>query len=286
MSKIPDMYRNPNSLRLKLLVVIFLAFASAAAEAQPAGKGTEGAAELIAKAQKVNPEEYQNFIAKGGKIVPTFDGRSFYLFISPQENSPIVVSLHGHAGWAFKDYAAWSLELSRKGFGLLTVQWWFGLGDEAKDYYSPQELYAVIENALRKENLTNRKLLLHGFSRGAANIYGVVALDRYTQNKFFPLIVANSGGASRDFLINRAIDLEQLGSKPFTGTRWILFCGGKDSNPDRDGCEGMARTKEWIEANGGIVELFIQDMTAGHGGFHRNPANVEKALKFFEQFNR
>ncbi len=271
-------------MRLKLVVVMFLAVAvSASAAAEPADKG---AAALIAKAQKFNSEEYQNFIAKGGKVVETFDGRSFYLFVSPQESSPIVVSLHGRAGWAFKDHAAWSLALSRKGFGLLAVQWWFGLGDEAKDYYSPQELYAVIENALRKEGLTNRKLLLHGFSRGAANIYGVVALDRYTQNKFFPLIVANAGGASRDFLINRAIDREQFGYKPFTGTRWILFCGGKDPDPEKAGCEGMARTKEWVEANGGIVELFIQDMTSGHGGFHRNPDNVEKALKFFEQFDR
>ena len=269
---------------MKLLLVVFLAAAvSASAAADPAGKG---ATELIAKAQRVNPEEYQDFIAKGGKVVETFDGRSFYLFLSPQENAPVVVSLHGRAGWAFKDYAAWSLELSRKGFGLLAVQWWFGLGDEAKDYYSPQELYAVIENALRKEGLTQRKLLFHGFSRGAANIYGVVALDRYTRNNFFPLIIANAGGASRDFLVNRAIDREQFGHRPFTGTHWILFCGGKDPNPDRDGCEGMARAKEWIEANGGIVELFIQDLTTGHGGFHKNPANVTKALKFFEQFNR
>ena len=269
-------------MRMKLLLVMFLALGASSAAAQPAGKG---AAELIAKAQKLNPEEYQNFIAKGGKVVETFDGRSFYIFLSPQENAPIVVSLHGHAGWAFKDYDVWSLELSRKGFGFLAVQWWFGLGDEAKDYYSPQELYAVLENALRKEGLTNRKLLLYGFSRGAANIYGVAAFDRYTQNKFFPLIVANAGGASRDFLVNRAIDREQFGYKPFTGTHWILFCGGKDPNPGQAGCEGMARTKEWVEANGGIVELFIQDMSAGHGGFHRNPDNVQKALKFFEQFD-
>ena len=170
--------------------------------------------------------------------------------------------------------------------GLLTLQWWFGQGDEMKDYYSPQELYTVIKSAVEKEGLKGRKLLLQGFSRGAANIYGVVAFDRYTQNKLFPLIVANSGGASRDFMVNRAIDREQFGYKPFTGTHWILFCGGKDTNPDRDGCPGMTKTKEWVEANGGIVELFIQDMNAGHGGFNRNPANAQKALEFFEQFDR
>ncbi len=241
-----------------------------------------GSSALIAQAKEANPQKYQDFIAQGGKIVETDDGRSFYLLRSPSENAPIIVSLHGHEGWALDDFTAWGPELSQRGLGLLALQWWFGQGDTPRDYYSPQELYRVIESALRKEGLTGRKLLLHGFSRGAANIYGVAAFDRHTQNNFFPLIIANAGGASVDFPINQDIDRGRFGPTPFSGTHWILFCGEKDPHPERDGREAMARTKEWIEAKGGIVDLFIQDATAGHGGFHRNPANAAKALDFFE----
>lgn len=245
-----------------------------------------GTSKLIARAKEANMEAYRDFIKKGGKIYKTADNRSFYLFLSPSEDAPIVVSLHGRAGWAFADYAAWSMALGRKGFGLLSLQWWFGVGDEIKDYYQPQELYDVIAKALQKRGLTQRKILLHGFSRAAGNVYGMAALDRYSQNNYFSLIVANAGGAAPDFPINRAIDLEQLGQKPFSKTHWILFCGVQDTNPEKSGCEAMYRTKLWIEKNGGTVHLFIQDMKAGHGGFHRNPDNVEKVLSFFEKFNR
>lgn len=124
-------------------------------------------------------------------------------------------------------------------------------------------------------------MLLHGFSRGSANIYGVAALDRKTGNDFFSLVVANAGGAAEDFPFNRDIDRGRLGKSPFARTRWVLFCGGKDPHPDRDGCPGMSRTKKWIEGKGGSVALFIQDPSSGHGGFHLNKANVAKALDLF-----
>ena len=247
------------------------------------GKGP-GSAELLAKAKQAEPKKYQEFMSQGGKIADTSDGRSFYLLLSPSPDAPIIVTLHGHGAWAFADYSAWAQELTKRGYGLLALQWWFGQGEGPDDYYRPKELYRVIESALRKEGLTKRKLLLHGFSRGSANIYGVAALDHRSKNKFFPLIIANAGGEADDFPVNQEINRGRFGPLPFAGTHWILFCGGQDPNPDRDGCSGMVRTKIWIKYYGGTVDLFIQDPSAGHGGFHRNPANVAQAMSFFERF--
>ena len=267
-----------------ILIGILMNAAGNTHAAPPVPHARKGSAELLAQAKEADQQKYQEFVAHGGKIVETEDGRSFYLLLSPSPDAPIVVSLHGHDAWAFDDYSAWAKELSQKGYGLLALQWWFGQGNSPRDYYSPQELYRLLEQALRKEGLTGRKLLLHGFSRRAANIYGVVALDRRTGNNFFPVIIANSGQAATDFPINQDIDRGKFGSSAFAGTHWVLFCGGKDPNPDQSGCAGMARTKTWIEDKGGRVDLFINDPTAGHGGFHRNPQNVAKALNFFEGF--
>jgi len=247
-----------------------------------AGIAHAGSAELLAQAKQADAQKYQAFMAAGGKVVETGDGRSFYLLLSPSPDAPIIVTLHGHGTWAFSDYSAWS-EATSRGYGLLGLQWWFGRGEGPDDYYRPQELYRVIESILRKEGLTKRKLLLQGFSRGSANIYGVAALDRRSGNNFFPVIIANAGGAEMDFPINKDIDQGKFGPTPFAGTHWILFCGGKDPHPDRSGCGGMAKTETWLEAKGGSVDLFIQDPSAGHGGFHRNPANVKQALDYFER---
>ena len=51
-----------------------------------------------------------------------------------------------------------------------------------------------------------------------------------------------------------------------------MFCGGADPNPERDGCPAMRRSGEWVDLFGGVVDLFIEDKEAGHGGFHQNPA--------------
>ena len=74
-----------------------------------------------------------------------------------------------------------------------------------------------------------------------------------------------------------------LGDKPFTGSHWITFAGGKDPNPDRGGVLGMRETADWIRSCEGSVDLAIEDPDAGHGGFHQNPKNTNLALDIFEK---
>ena len=114
-------------------------------------------------------------------------------------------------------------------------------------------------------------------------IYALTAIDHRTQNDFFGLVLANSGGMTENYPPNAEILSGSLGGDVFKGTHWVMFCGEKDPNPERDGCAAMQQTSDWVRAYGGAVELFIQDAEAGHGGFHRNPEHVDAVLNAFEE---
>ncbi|MBI4313578.1 MAG: hypothetical protein HY594_02055, partial [Candidatus Omnitrophica bacterium] len=158
-----------------------------------------------------------------------------------------------------------------------------GGGEGAEDYYSPRELYPIIEKILRQRGTPKETALLHGFSRGASQVYALTASDQFTGNEFFALTLANAGGATPDYPPNVEIDGGRFGPAPFSNTRWVLFCGGKDPNPLRDGCEAMHSTRQWVQKLGGIVELLMEDPEAGHGGFHRDPRHVAEAIEVFER---
>jgi hypothetical protein len=195
----------------------------------------------------------------------------------------MIVTLHGSSSWAFDEFFLWQSYAAERGYGILALQWWLGSGEQTSGYYTPDRMYTIIENALRGMGVQPGKSLVHGFSRGSSNIYAVTALDRHAQNDFFALTVANAGGASVDYPPNVAISSGAYGATPFAGTHWALFCGGSDPNPDQSGCPAMSRTRDWIIQYGGTVDLFIQDASAGHGGFHTTPAHVNAALDAFER---
>jgi hypothetical protein len=241
---------------------------------------------LFKQAQSADAERYQFAVDQGAQFLPTPDGRSFYIFwlppgSDPANPPPLIATLHGHGSWAFDEFFLWQPYALKRGYGILALQWWFGQGESVSDYYSPDEIYPIFEAALTQHQIQPGTVLFHGFSRGAANSYGVAALDRAAGHPFFLLTIANSGKASPGFPINEAITAGQFGSHPFAGTHWVLSCGQKDPNPERDGCPGMRETREWLAQLGGSVDLLIEDPNGDHGAFHRNPANVEAALDLF-----
>ena len=124
--------------------------------------------------------------------------------------------------------------------------------------------------------------MLHGFSRGSANIYAVAAADAASSSRYFSLFLANAGRASPDYPPNRAITEGRFGNQPLRQTHWITVCGGRDPHPDRDGCPGMRSTGQWLVEQGAEVVAAIEDPQGGHGVFHRNPHNVNRALDLFE----
>ncbi len=243
---------------------------------------------LIQKAMQDRKPRVQYALANNVQVALTSDGKSYYILWLPEGYSldnlpPMVVSMHGHDGYAFEDFNVWHKFLQERGYGLLAIQWWLGKGEAISDYLLPKEIYGVIDEVFRKSHLKPGTALLHGFSRGSANIYAVAVLDRSSKNNYFALFIANAGKASLDYPPTREIEQGVFGDKPFTGSHWVTFAGGKDSNPDRSGLLGMRETAEWLRNQGGSVDLAIEDPDAGHGGFHQNPKNTNAALDIFEK---
>ena len=100
--------------------------------------------------------------------------------------------MHGHDSWAFEDFYVWHRFLKERGYGLLAVQWWLGEGEAMSDYLLPNEVYRAIDDVFQTRHIRPGTAMLHGFSRGSANIYAVAAMDRSLKKNYFSLFVANS----------------------------------------------------------------------------------------------
>lgn len=221
------------------------------------------------KAQKWNPE-----------IIPTSDNKSFLVKWQPRKNPPKnwMVSLHGTQGFATDELGLWAEYLAKHDVGFIGVQWWLGGGDGTSNYYDPHHLYREIDIALRQLGIGGGNLILHGFSRGSANIYAIAAMDRMRPAPYFKTVIANAGAANIGYPPTGQIANNLFGKTPFAGQRWITSCGGRDENPDRDGCPAMRKTAAWVESMGGQVILQIEDPNYGHGALTINPKNIDRAM--------
>ncbi|MDO8736162.1 MAG: hypothetical protein Q7K29_03665 [Thermoleophilia bacterium] len=242
---------------------------------------------LFIQAKTAVPERYDFAVAQGAQFVPTSDGRSFYVLWTPKDFAsaslrPMIVTLHGHGSWALDEFYLWQPYAEQRGYGIIALQWWFGGGEAVSDYYAPDEISDIFEKELTNQKIEPGKALFHGFSRGSANSYVVTALDR-EGSRFFGLTISNSGGMVSNYPPNIEIINGRFGAAPFSGAHWVMYCGEKDQNPARDGCSAMQAARETVTGLGATVDLFIDDPAGGHGGFHRNPANVNQALDVFDQ---
>ncbi len=247
---------------------------------------------LFRQACRAVPERAAFARRMGARCFPTPDGRSFCLLWYPPVGNPaagrparppMIATLSGHGSWAFDEFFLWQAAAAARGYGIVALQWWLGTGEGPDDYYRPHHSSRIPNQVLRREGVPAGRTLLHGFSRGSANIYGVTALDRHTGNRFFLATVANAGKAGADFPVNREIERGRFGASPFAGTHWILYGGGRDPHPDRDGIPGMREAAAWVTRLGGTVDLFLADEEGDHGGFHRRPQNMEAALQVFDR---
>lgn len=261
------------------------------AAAMLAAAAAAGAAPLPGEARRLYDlaaqEQRPGAALSAPEVVPTQDGRSFFLIWEPQavKGKPHkwIVSLHGSRGFATKDLEVWSTHLKDRNFGVISLQWWFGGGEKAEDYYAPDNIYREIDLLMRRLGIKPGDALLQGFSRGAANIYAIAALDRNKGQRYFSLYVANAGGASPDYPPTQAVYDGRFGDMPYKGSRWVTSCGARDPNPERDGCPAMRRTGEWLKKFGAKVVFALEDIYEGHGAFHRNPKNVSMVLNWFEK---
>ncbi len=250
---------------------------------------SEAAEALIQQMAALDEENYNTATADGLKISPTSDKKSFYGTWTPEGFNPetdgFIVALHGHGGFVSSGFEAWKPYLDEYHYGYLGLQWWFGEGESIDDYYTPTEMLPLIQAALAEQGIPAGKILFEGFSRGATNTYAMEALDKTSANPLFLMTVANAGGFIADYPPTAEIINGVFGESPFDGTHWVLYCGELDTTLNST-CSDMENTKASIENYGGAVDLFIQDSTEGHGGFHMNSANTKAALDLYEKLRQ
>ena len=165
--------------------------------------------------------------------------------------------------------------------GLIVPQWWLGTGDSTADYYTPFDIYREIDKVLARLQVPQNSAMLHGFSRGSANLYAVAAIDRAKGRHYFNIFVANSGGVALGYPPTRLVEDGEFGATPYKGTVWVTSCGMRDQNPERDGCPTMRRSADWIKGKGGMIAFSIEDQNGGHGALHTNPDNGKRLINWF-----
>ncbi|OGV62566.1 MAG: hypothetical protein A2498_15780 [Lentisphaerae bacterium RIFOXYC12_FULL_60_16] len=241
---------------------------------------TGHAAELYQKAQ--GGKRFADAVKLKPDILSTSDGQSFLVvWKATKKPKHWIVSLHGSDGFATDDLAIWYPHLKDRDVGVLSVQWWLGSGAAITSYYTPEKIYHEIDNALQKLGVQSGTAMLHGFSRGSANSYAVMALDAGQGRRYFSLAVASSGGVSLDYPPTRAILDGTYGKSPLKGTRWVTSAGGHDPQPDRAGIPGMRRVAAWLKEQGAIVLDAIEDPDQGHGALVLNAKNARRVLDLF-----
>jgi len=250
----------------------------AVAVAAPASSGS-----VLARARMEAPARYRAARAAGARVAATPDRRSFYV-MSPARarGGKAIVTFHGYLSTAFDGFAQFRAEAARRGHTLIAIHW--RLGRTSRESYTPAQMYAQARALLRRAGVAPGDALLHGYSSAAARIYGVAALDRRA-SRLFALSIGDAGGARPGLPMYREVFGGRMGPRPLAGSRWVLFCGGRDPDPRLTGCPVMRRTATLIRRRGGRIERFIVDPRASHGGFHEHPANQRAALDVFARLS-
>jgi len=272
----------PASLGLALALLL-----SGAAAAQPERRGPWGEpGSTLAMAQRMDAASFARLQDAGAQVEETEDRRSFVVWQAPQGFDPktgiVLVTLHGHQGWASKGVMVWNDEVRARGWAHLAVQWWYGRSAEAHGYARPADIYPWTVEALRRHGVEPGRVIFEGFSMGSANCYAMTYLDRQAARPYFAVTIANSGALADDFPPNRPFLSGEGGARPFAGTHWIFYCSERDEE-QRDACNRIARGADRIKQLGGDIALFIRDPQGPHGGFKSN-ADFPRAMDLAATF--
>ncbi len=209
----------------------------------------------------------------GGKVVPLAkDG--FFLQWFPKnwkslKTRRIVVSLHGSGGHAERMFNLWYRNRSSHDYAIVAPQ--YAAEDEQGNtrFQDCREIYRnlrLIVDHLGKTGLRDSRtvLILHGFSRGAARVFELAALDRAADGMHaFGAFIADSGTSLAEHRGRISPFLRELPRDAYAGARFWLYSGTGDHGGRT--CGGMRRMREFITDHGGKVDALFTYDTDRHG---------------------
>ncbi len=219
--------------------------------------------------------------------VTSADGKAGFVYGAPagqnnKETKRIIVSLPGHSTTAADGYEAWKLHLASLNGGsyaLAEFDWWDGTGNETANYYDPVDATEQMRSFLKEQGYTSKDIVvLHGFSRGSANTYAVIANDQKSGSPMIDAAISNAGKYQKGFPFFKDGTQPTIAEfdKYYKNFPWVLVCGGKDPEPELNGCEGMTETKTFLEAHKVNLLALLTDADQGHGVFHLSDKQLPK----------
>ena len=231
---------------------------------------------------------YNKVIAAGARVVNLEPMHTFFVLWVPDgyqdmATRRVMVIAHGHTGSSYFQTAT-ELEFAQKyGYAIVAIQWWTGEGEQM---YSGEQVYAFVNAALQymasKYNAQLDKCAYRGWSQGSGISYQIAYLDRVNGTNYFQLIISHDGGMMPDpsqMSVGKAFTTDLYngvyGDDAFAGKHFYLYAGEETQ------AEYMRNTAEVIPRYGGIVERYVEDIGAGHGGFFEHPQYHEEAIEIF-----
>ncbi len=233
---------------------------------------------------------YNAVISAGARVVNLDEMGTFFIVWVPDgyedmATRRVMVIAHGHTGNAYFQTET-ELEFARKyGYAIVAIQWWTGEGEKM---YSGEQFYEFMNTALQymayRYNAQLDKCAYRGWSMGAEISYQMAYLDRVNGTDYLKLIISHDGGmmpdpsemsVGREFVTNLYNGV--YGQDALAGTHFYLYAGEEPQ------AGYMRNTAEVIPRYGGVVERYVEDIGAGHGGFFEHPQYHEEALQIFFQ---
>lgn len=264
------------------VLILGLGLSTGAAQAARGPWGDAGSTLDFSK--KMEAKAYAFSQSKSAEIRLTEDKRSFTVWWQPTGFDPqkdiVLVSLHGHAGWATRDFQVWFPKIKDRKYAILAVQWWYGRSPEEHGYAKPNDIYRWINQELKRRSVKPGNVIFQGFSMGSANSYAVTYFDASSSHPYFAVTISNAGPYEADFPPNQLF-LERAEEKPFLGTHWIFYCSEKDEEQE-DCCGRMQSGANLMQQLGGEIVKFFRDPQNSHGGFMRSDY-VNQALNTAEK---
>ena len=271
-----------------LFLIVAAVISNAAVFAQLPGQ----AQVLYDSAYAQDPILVNTALNHGAQIFPTPDSNSFYLQWFPTgatpSATPLIVSLHGSRCNAFMEFKSWHQQAQLHGCGIIAIQWYRYKPNPPFDYFPDDTLYSYISSALANISYPSGKALLHGFSRGSARSYAMIFNDIQSGNNYFCTTISNAGNLDLGYPLYNSIDTGAYGSNFFSGKHWNLFCGPPEPPFIGGACDGMNFTQTWLQNQGAIVDIYIQNPSLGHNGFQMPSSFAYKDTmlnKYLECYN-
>lgn len=233
----------------------------------------------------------------GGAVIPLAKNRFFIAWFPPgwekQSRRRLVVTLHGNGGCAERMFTFWHRTAALHGYAIIAVQYAQEDENGRLSYDDSPALYALLEktvNLLRRHcPLQGVTIILHGFSRGAARVYELAAMDRAPGGmRAFSAFIADSGAVFAEYRGRLSPYLERLGLDAYDGARFWLYCGGRDHEGRT--CRGIEKISWFIRRHGAVVDAVYRHPPGGHGifltgGVHRRSKPLEALFSYINRLS-